>query len=154
MKSKHIITGIGMLICLVFFNVQDAAGQDCGGKHPSYSSMCWSLKVRSGDKELRMARLSNEDLSRIDLRGANLPGAHFTNSNLSNANLSNARLIGARMAGADLTGADLSGADLSGTDLTRANLTKANLTGAIVRRSSTKGINFDDWKKRGAIVLD
>ncbi len=36
----------------------------------------------------------------------------------------------------------------------RAILEKANLTNAIVSRSTTRGVDFDDWIKRGGKVVD
>ena len=82
-----------------------------------------------------------------------------------------------------MTGVDFQGVDFSNrkflrkmnfndTNFTGANLTKAKLLGANISRSNkklwserdykidydqttakTKGINFADWKKRGAIIV-
>jgi serine/threonine-protein kinase len=58
------------------------------------------------------------------------------------------------LTGAWLTGANLSRANLAGANLRFADLTRANLTGAMVSRSTTKGVDFDDWQKRGGTVVD
>ncbi|MCO6509224.1 MAG: SUMF1/EgtB/PvdO family nonheme iron enzyme [Aridibacter famidurans] len=84
----------------------------------------------------------------------------MTRANLSRANLRSARLAGTQLTGANLSYAELSGADLIGADLTNANLTGANINGAVVSRqnkggmSITKGINFEDWKRRGGKVVN
>lgn len=215
MKSKNIITGVGMLFCLVFFNLPHAAGQSRRGdhervreekeaadkgncriiRHPMLVKDCWIRKIRNGggDKNfygaklsrmslyqanLTEARLYNADLTEADLteanltkaelnganltkallNGANLTEADLTEANLTKADLSTGRIIwnavGANLTGAELDDADLTGADLTGAILTNARLDGAILTGAIVSRSTTQGIDFEDWKRRGAIVKD
>ena len=54
----------------------------------------------------------------------------------------------------NLAGAYLKDAYLFRVDLSGANLSGANLTDAIVYRPTTKGVDFDDWIKRGGIVED
>lgn len=156
MKSKHIITGVGMLFCLVFFNVPDAAGQssddfaigegDCLNViHPGNISYCWMLKIKNGvKKDFYEAQLSRMSLYR----------AKLTRANLAHASLDGADLTEADLTKAELYKADLTGANLTGAILTNARFDSAILTGAIVSRSKTKGINFEDWKKRGAIIRD
>ena len=63
--------------------------------------------------------------------------ANLTKTNLSNANLSNA----------NLTGADFTDANLTDTDLTDADLTDAKVN------PNTEGVNYNEWKKRGGIVV-
>jgi uncharacterized protein YjbI with pentapeptide repeats len=99
-------------------------------------------------------------MHQADLTNAKLAGVRWTSPDLSEANLTGADLTGAVFAtGSDLTKANLtkanmSRANFSGADLTGATLTDAILTGATVSRSTTKGIDFEDWKKRGGIVVD
>ncbi|MCC6727623.1 MAG: pentapeptide repeat-containing protein [Saprospiraceae bacterium] len=233
MKSKHIITGVGMLLCLVFFNLPDAAGQstlnskrvrqeqedaDKGKcwviRHPLFARDCWARKIKNGggDKKFPFAKLSRmslyranlteallteadlteanlteanlteallsvanltkavlngtnltkavlngTNLTKAELNGANLTEARLHSANLTKADLSNGMVwypVGANLTGAELNDADLTGADLTGADLTNARLDGAILTGAIVSRSKTKGIDFEDWKSRGAIIRD
>ena len=54
----------------------------------------------------------------------------------------------------DLTGVDLTGAVLIEADLTDADLTDADLMGAFVSKSTTKGVDFNDWIARGGRVMD
>ena len=58
------------------------------------------------------------------------------------------------LAGAYLKDAYLFRVDLSGATLSGAILSGAILTDAIVYRPTTKGVDFDDWIKRGGIVED
>ncbi len=213
MKSKNIIIGVGMLLCLVFFNLPDAAGQsrrdservrqekedaDKGKcwviRHPMFARDCWARKIKNGggDKNFHFAKLSRMSLYGANLTEALLSQADLTEANLTEANLTKAQMIGANLTkamlngtnlteanlkavnftkadlsigmvwnpvgailtGAELDDADLTGADLTGADLTNARLDGAILTGAIVSRSKTKGIDFEDWKSRGAIIRD
>ena len=55
---------------------------------------------------------------------------------------------------AKLTGAKLTGAILAGADLTGAKLTGADMSDAIVSRSTTEGVDFNDWISLGGIVVD
>lgn len=125
---------------------------------------CWVKKAKSGDKYLSEAILSGVNLSKVNLNEANLKRANLREMNLSGANLSGADLTSASLSGANLNGANLndaflkyaflSEADLSGANLSGANFRNSDLSEAVVSRSTTKGVNFDDWKKRGGIVTD
>ena len=44
--------------------------------------------------------------------------------------------------------------DLTGADLTGADLTGADMSDAIVSRSTTEGVDFNDWISLGGIVVD
>ena len=105
---------------------------------------CWVKKVIDGEKNLAGAYLKDAYLFRVDLSGANLSGANLSRANLIDVDLTKVNLRDADLSGATLSGADLSGAILSG----------AILTDAIVYRPTTKGVDFDDWIKRGGIVED
>lgn len=76
-----------------------------------------------------------ERSGQVDLRGAKLCGLEGIGAKFSGANLSQANLMGAKLIGADLSRADLSQANLVGTDLTRANLHQALLMMADLRKA-------------------
>lgn len=105
-------------------------------KYAEENIECWTKKAKVGEKQtdLQYAVLKNADLSGVYLREANFTGADLTN----------AKLFNTRLTSADFTNADLSNADLNGADLTEAK----------VSRSTTKGVDFDDWKERGGMVVD
>ena len=73
-----------------------------------------------------------------DLRIANL-----SNAELSGDDLSDADLLGANLTGADLTGANLSDTSLFYADLTGADLTDANLCDA-KGIETVQGININE----------
>jgi uncharacterized protein YjbI with pentapeptide repeats len=87
------------------------------------------------------------------LSNANLRAADLTRAGMGKANLTYSIIGEANLSYANLSGADLTSANLVETDLTGANLTDAILIDAKVSKSSTKGVDFDEWKKRGGIVL-
>jgi uncharacterized protein YjbI with pentapeptide repeats len=160
MKSKHIITGVGMLFCLAFFNLPDAAGQDCGLVHPSKVVDCWMNKIkRRTTTDLPNAKFTNADLTRATLFTYNLSGADLSGANLSNATLTGANLTNADLRGANLTNVRLNKTNLSGADLRGANLTNVSIvstiwTDAIVSRSTTKGIDLVDVQRLGGLIKD
>lgn len=99
---------------------------------------CWTKLAKAGDKNLFEAFLRDAYLKNVNLEKVNL-----ANANLNGANLSETKLIKA----------DLTKANLSKADITNADLSGAILTNAIVSRKTTKGVDFDDWKKRGGKVI-
>lgn len=134
----------------------------------------WLAKLKAGEKNLAKADFSNVDftnvdLTKLDLSEVNLNGANFSGANLSGKDLSSMNLTalkGANFTGANLTKAILEGRDLTGANFTKANLTgaeftyatltQANLTDAIIKdakaNSFTKGLDVNDWKKRGGVI--
>jgi TIR domain/Pentapeptide repeats (8 copies) len=77
--------------------------------------------------DLRMADLSDANLSSADLHYASLRKAELSGASLTGARLGWAGLSGANLSGADLVAADLSRASFGGADLSGANLFSANL---------------------------
>jgi hypothetical protein len=120
---------------------------DAGGKDEFY------LREQSKDDAQRDCWVEILESGEKNLSGAFLKGADLKNKSLEKVNLTGANLIGANLHESKLNKANLSNANLTGADLTYANLTDTTLTGAKVSRKTTKGIDFDNWKKRGAIVL-
>jgi hypothetical protein len=98
---------------------------------------CWVREAKSGSKNLAGAILAGQNYYRADFSGADLSGASLHGSNLSESNLS---------------GANLSGANFAGADLSNANLSMANLNAATVSSATTKGVDFNDWIRRGGNV--
>lgn len=99
---------------------------------------CWTKLAKAGNKNLFEAFLRDAYLKNLNLEKVNL-----ANANLNGADLSGAKLIKANLSKANLTKANLTNADLNGTILTNAT----------VSRKTTKGIDFEDWKKRGGKVI-
>jgi hypothetical protein len=71
--------------------------------------------ARSGERDLRGARLEGGDLGRADFGRADLRDANLSRANLSGTNLSESNL-----AGADIRGANLGGADLLASNIAEA----------------------------------
>ena len=74
---------------------------------------------------LKIAHLSEMDLSRTSLWDIDLSGASLRETDLSEANLNQAKLKQANLSGSDLSKADLSNADLSKANLQQAFLGQA-----------------------------
>lgn len=125
----------------------------------------WFLR---DDKELprivRVARLSDMDLSyatalraflvRADLQHANLQGAILFEANLQKANLRAANLQGADLELANLQGARLSRANLQKANLDRADLRKARLYEADLRGANVIEASLDRTELQGANLED
>lgn len=128
--------------------------------------------------DLRDANLNGANLSRAVLAKCILTRATLKKANLSGANLGLSPAVdmngftskaGADLTHADFNGADLSGADFRGAELYRthfggANLIGANFSGAnnfdtaywstaTVSLSTTKGVDFGLWERRGGVVV-
>lgn len=101
------------------------------------ASPCWLRYAKTGKKDLKDAYLAGADLHDLNLNGADLKGAVLDRANLKGADLSGAKMQSASFRTADLTGAKLEG---------------ATLTDAKIYKSNTIGVNFDEWKARGAVV--
>jgi len=114
----------------------------------------------TGDKrvDLRLADLSDSNLSGAVLFGANLSGANLFSANLTwmrlaNATLSEANLVAANLTGADLTNAILSGANLRNATLSGASLVAANLSGADLSFASLSGADLRRARMDATTVL-
>ncbi len=94
--------------------------------------------------DLRLANLSNSDLSGANLNKTILRQANLSGINLNGANLSEADLKRANLNGANLSEADLSGADLSGAVLGLAILKQANLNGATMNGIDLRGADLTE----------
>ena len=163
---------------LFFFGASQVKAQDCKSlKTLELQKDCWVKKANSGEENLQGAYLVGANFDKVELRFRNLSGAK-----LNKAILTGTDLAGTDLTGADLSGADLSGSVMTEKEIAEqgyksvedwikdadmrydgvvmptivdgTKLVGAILTGAIVSRRRTYGINFDDWKKRGGIVVD
>jgi uncharacterized protein YjbI with pentapeptide repeats len=173
-KMRRVLMLAVLTLGMLLVGVSQAAAQDCKElKDTSEARDCWLKKVQSGEKNLAGAYLvelevsaddvnfMNADLTSANLSKAYLAGVHFTGAILKGANFVETdltettffktSLAGVNLSGANLTKANLAKANFLGADLTGANLTDAVLTGAVVNKT-TKGIDLEEWKKRGAFI--
>ena len=156
------------------FATQNRAANKATPSTPSKTDAAWLAKLKAGEKNLAKADFSNVDftnvdLTQLDLSEVNLNGANFSGANLSGkdlsqvnltafkgANFTGANLTNTSFVGRDLTGANFTKANLTGADFTYSNSTQANFTGAVIKdakaNSFTKGIDANDWKKRGGVM--
>lgn len=156
------------------FATQNRSANKAAPSTSSKTEVSWLAKLKAGEKNLAKADFSNVDftnvdLTQLDLSEVNLNGANFSGANLSGKDLSQVNLTalkGANFTGANLTNTNFVGRDLTGTNFTKANLTgadftysnstQANFSGAVIKdakaNSFTKGIDVNDWKKRGGVI--
>ena len=92
---------------------------------------------------LSKADLSYANLNWADLTGADLSLAGLRHANLSDANLNHADLTGANLSDANLNHADLSYTNVNWANLTGANLACANLTGAYLEGADLSGVQVN-----------
>lgn len=102
--------------------------------------------------DLRGARLSGAQLSRVSFIGAQmdrvkavdagLAGADLIAAHLNGANLQRAQLAGARLNGCQLSNANLREANLEEADLREAGLDQADLLDANLRSARLEGANL------------
>lgn len=104
------------------------AGED--GRWDTYDD---SIADLSG-AQIKLANLTDANLSRVLMIGTDLRRATLNRANLSNARLVGAKLGSAQLVGADLRGAVLENASLTGADLGEAKLNEANLYAASLSR--------------------
>ena len=114
------------------------------------------------------ADFKGRDLSYASLVGATLVSTDFTGATLTETDFTSANLSGAIFIGADLSGAkinppivsskrtveDVALQEIMGLMRALNALNTVTLTGAIVSRSTTKGVDFDLWVKKGGVVVD
>ena len=105
------------------------------------------------DAQMKEAKLTGANLSRVLMNRTNLIRATLNQANLSGASLSGANLSSTQLIGVNLSDAVLANASLTGADLGEANLSQANLYAARLVRVSALGIQLQlanltasDWQ--------
>ena len=173
MKSNNIIFSAGILFCLAFSNLPQAAAQNqnCDAVHPSLKRECWANNAKAGSKNNSYTLLQYEwlngrdytdakfvkaDMQGVWLNGSNISGADFSGAILKFAYLNNTTMNAAtKLGGVDCSkvqfdGANCRGVDFRSTTVWQASFKGVDLTGANFSGNPIFEVNFNESNLCGA----